>query len=136
MGISDYFSKQYGSTVAPGQGSYSYGGKYGEVSLWRPKASVLDMGTNVLSSFPGIGGGGVVTGSVDGGAPAVDWLKGLTGAVLANMGARGDPEPQQQFTPVAYSTGGQGGDETPWLVIGLGAVAVGAVIYAVAGSAK
>lgn len=132
MAISDYFSTTFGSTVAPGQGSYSYGDKYGKTNLWRPKVSSLDMGTNVLSSFPGVGGsGGSVTGSLDGGAPAVDWLKGLTGAVLSNIGAQGEPEPQAQFIPAAYGASGDSGGEPPWLLLGLGAIAVGAVIYAV-----
>lgn len=126
MEISDYFTKQYGSSVLPGQGDYSGGfASYGKADLWRPSVGSLDLGTLVSSSDAG---GGSVTGSVDGSAPSYDWLKGLAGAVLNNMGAQA--EPQVQAMPVAYSTGGGGGG-LDWPVIALGAVAVGAVIYAV-----
>lgn len=75
----------------------------------------------------------VNTAQVDGSAPAVDFLKGLTTAVLSNIGAQSEPQQQQQFTPVAYTTGGGGDGGPPWVLIGLGAVAVGAVIYAAQG---
>lgn len=125
MAIADYFTKTYGSSVLPGQGDYSGGfANYGKAELWRPSVGSLDLGTLVSS---GDAGGGTVTGSVDGSAPSYDWLKGLAGAVLSNMGAQA--EPQMQATPVAYGPGGGGGFN--WPVIALGAVAVGAVIYAV-----
>lgn len=129
MSISDYFSGKFGGGALPGQGDYSSAFKnYGSADLWRPKIGGLDMGTPIL---PGSPGSGTVTGSVDGGAPAVDWLKGLTTAVLSNMGAQSEPEPRAAFQPVAYSSGDDGG--MPWGLIALGAVAVGAVVYAAQG---
>ncbi|NVK16709.1 MAG: hypothetical protein HWE35_21260 [Rhodobacteraceae bacterium] len=86
----------------------------------------LDMGT--IADVQGIPGGSV-TGSLDGSAPASDWLKGLAGVVLNNMGARAEPE--IQATPVVYSTGGgSGGSGFDWRLLAAGAVAVGVVIYA------
>lgn len=129
MAISDYFSK-FGSTVAPGQGSYSYGNRYGSVDLWRPKIGGLDMGTPVME--PQIAS---VTGSIDGSSPSVDWLKGLAGAVLKNMGSSGDGGGGggAQVVPASFGSGGNGGGGMSWGVIALGAVAVGAVIYAAQG---
>lgn len=126
MAIGNYFSKKYGSSVLPGQGDYSKAlSSYGSADLWRPSIGSLDLGTPVIT---GNGfGGGSVTGSVDGAAPAADWLKGLAGAVLSNMGAQA--EPQMQATPVAYSTGGGDGG-FDWRILAVAAVGVGVVIYA------
>ncbi|PRZ48004.1 hypothetical protein [Tritonibacter scottomollicae] len=124
MSISDYFSKQFGSSAPAGGNSYSWGGKYGSVDLYRPSIGSLDLGVPVMEAPPG-----KVTGSIDGSSPSVDWLKGLTSVVLQNMGSKGDGG-GAQVTPVAYGSGGNDGGGMSWGVIALGAVAVGAVIYA------
>lgn len=125
MSISDYFSKKYGSSA--GGSSYSWNGKYGSTNIYRPSIGSLDMGTLVNSQ-----GQGAVTGSIDGSSPSVDWLKGLTSVVLQNMGSKGDGGGGAQVVPVAYGSGGNDGG-LPFGMIALGAVAIGAVIYAASG---
>ncbi|MCG7626491.1 hypothetical protein MHM88_01635 [Epibacterium sp. MM17-32] len=126
MSISDYFSKKYGSSA--GGNTYSWGSKYGSTDIYRPSIGSLDLGVPVMEAPRGS-----VTGSIDGSSPSVDWLKGLTSVVLNNMGSKGDGGGGgAQVVPVAYGSGGNGGGMS-WGVIALGAVAVGAVIYAASG---
>lgn len=128
MSISDYFSKKYGSSAPAGGTSYSWNGKYGSTDIYRPSIGSLDMGSLVNSQ-----GQGAVTGSIDGSSPSVDWLKGLTSVVLQNMGSKGDGGGGgAQVVPVAYGSGGNDGG-LPFGMIALGAVAIGAVIYAASG---
>ena len=69
-----------------------------------------------------------VTGNIDGGAPAVDWLKNLTGALLENIGARDDGPPPMVHQAAWGGGGGRSDSLMPMLAIG--AVAVGVIYYA------
>ena len=84
-----------------------------------PSASELDMGRPVTEK---------VTGNVDGSAPAVDFLGGITQAILGGMGAD-DGEPQ------VYRTSAGGGQASGLLSTNtiLMVAAVGAGVYFLAG---
>lgn len=73
-----------------------------------------------------------VTGAVDGNSGAAGWLKGLTGAVLDNIGALDDTPEQPQVTPVVFGGGSGGGGDSIIPMLAIGAVAVGVVYYATA----
>ena len=96
-------------------------------NTWNPSLnmSFVDKFASAFQKLPQVN-----TGSIDGTADNVSWLKGLTSAVLANVGAQS--ENQAQFQPVGYvPASGGGAGMSPMLMMGVAALAVGAVVYSV-----
>lgn len=95
-----------------------------------------DLGTSASGggggSSGGGGGGTVTTAQVDGGAPWLDGLKGLTTAVLGSIGSTGD-RGEVKAQPVMFERQSSAGlDVTTLALIGAGAFA----IYYIASGSK
>lgn len=106
----------------------------GQKNTWDPKLnlSIVDKFASAFGSIaPQSTNTAQVTASVDGGAQGVDWLRGLTGAVLAGIGARSDTQNTPQVQPVSQPARTDGGVSSSTLaLIAAGAVAVGVIYYA------
>lgn len=105
----------------------------GQKNTWDPSLnlSIVDKFADAFGSIaPKQTNTAQVTAPVDGGASGVDWLKGLTGAVLAGIGARSDTQNTPNVQPVSYSRTGDGVSSSTLALIAAGAVAVGVIYYA------